>query len=213
MVGIIWPNGPYSHRYMRSYIYKVLSRTKTSFCTFKVALFYLLLIKECIQTSFHEQSLYCNRQMFLTVLILASKYLQDTSYSANSWSKMSGVPVEEINANERVVLQAVDWKIHMPKSKFNRWEIILKYFHPCSVEYWKDHFRFLNPGLRNLSLSGENSLNSPINNIYYTSPTNSRNMNNVTTASSVVKRADIRLFITDRWHHWVPQLSGTKALQ
>jgi len=66
--------------------------------------------------------------MFLAALILASKYLQDRNYSARAWSRISGLKTEEINTNEMAFLKAVNWKLHVPESLFERWQdILIKY--------------------------------------------------------------------------------------
>lgn len=69
----------------------------------------------------------CGRRMFLAALILASKYLQDRNYSARAWSKISGLNTTEINQNEMMFLQAVNWELHIPQSIYHKWtSIVLK---------------------------------------------------------------------------------------
>ena len=63
----------------------------------------------------------CGRRMFLAALISASKYLQDRNYSNRAWAKISGLPVGEINGNERAFLKVVDYKLHLPAEEFQRW--------------------------------------------------------------------------------------------
>jgi len=65
--------------------------------------------------------------MFLAALILASKYLQDRNYSARAWSKISGLNINEINANEMAFLSAVNWRLHISDCIFDKWtKIVLK---------------------------------------------------------------------------------------
>lgn len=147
MVEVIWPlsaapppcrpnaSGVLS---LRRYIEETLRRSRTSYSTLQVALYYLILIMPCVpKTDFTKEqlvdspsfrALQCGRRMFLAALILASKYLQDRNYSAKAWSKMSGLKVVEINLNERAFLSAVNWKLHIPDSIFKRWtDIVLRY--------------------------------------------------------------------------------------
>ncbi|GAB7348148.1 hypothetical protein MBLNU459_g6164t1 [Dothideomycetes sp. NU459] len=146
MVEVIWPlsatplcrpgaNGVLS---LRRYIEETLRRSRTSYSTLQVALYYLILIMPCVPKSdfTKEQfvdspstrALQCGRRMFLAALILASKYLQDRNYSAKAWSKMSGLKVAEINLNERAFLSSVGWKLHIPDHIFKRWtDIVLRY--------------------------------------------------------------------------------------
>lgn len=123
---------------LRTFIQETLRRSRTSYSTLQVALYYLILIKphvpmqnfttEQLDDRHSTQALQCGRRMFLAALILASKYLQDRNYSARAWSKISGLNTQEINQNEMAFLQAVNWKLHIADDVFQRWtDIILKY--------------------------------------------------------------------------------------
>lgn len=148
MVEVIWPlsvvpcKGEGSNGRgvlpLRTYIEETLRRSRTSYSTLQVALYYLILIKPFIpKRDFTmeqnmdcpaSRALMCGRRMFLAALILASKYLQDRNYSAKAWSKMSGLKVCEINSNERTFLGKINWKLHVSKPIFDRWtEVVLKY--------------------------------------------------------------------------------------
>lgn len=145
MVEVIWPLSVASCKpqaggvlSLRRYIEETLRRSRTSYSTLQVALYYLVLIMPCVPKSdFTMQqsvdspsvrALQCGRRMFLAALILASKYLQDRNYSAKAWSKMSGLKVAEINLNERAFLEAVSWKLHIPDHVFKRWtDVVLRY--------------------------------------------------------------------------------------
>ncbi|OKL62277.1 hypothetical protein UA08_02864 [Talaromyces atroroseus] len=123
---------------LRTFIQETLRRSRTSYSTLQVALYYLVKIRPHVPNSDFtmEQSrdspscraMQCGRRMFLAALILASKYLQDRNYSARAWSKISGLQTQEINQNEMMFLQAVDWQLHVPESVYHRWtDIVLKY--------------------------------------------------------------------------------------
>lgn len=118
---------------LRIFITETLRRSKTSYSTLQIALYYLILLKQCLppvaSASSSGQSgcraMQCGRRMFLTSLILASKYLQDRNYSARAWSKISGLPLKEINDNERRFLSIVSWDLHVPKTTFENWSKIV----------------------------------------------------------------------------------------
>ena len=160
---------------LRTFIQETLRRSRTSYSTLQVALYYLVLIKPHVPK--HDftmeqpddvhanRVLQCGRRMFLAALILASKYLQDRNYSARAWSKISGLATQEINQNEVAFLLAVDWKLHITEAVFQRWtEIVLKYTPSqppapgtgCSQAYerevqdWKNVILLLNPELDNI---------------------------------------------------------------
>ncbi|KAF2499173.1 hypothetical protein BU16DRAFT_261860 [Lophium mytilinum] len=145
MVECIWPLSVPSSRCeaasgrgvlpLRTFIQETLRRSRTSYSTLQVALYYLILIKSHVpkhdftmQQPEDTQScraLQCGRRMFLAALILASKYLQDRNYSARAWAKISGLKVCEINTNEMAFLTAVNWKLHITDPTWERWQKVV----------------------------------------------------------------------------------------
>jgi hypothetical protein len=133
---------------LRMFIQETLKRSKTSFSTLQVALYYLVLVKPFVPSfdftmeqpvdSPTSRALQCGRRMFLAALILASKYLQDRNYSARAWSKITSLEVCEINTIEIAFLLAIDWKLHVPESLFERWQsILIAYSPPHLASNWK----------------------------------------------------------------------------
>ena len=161
---------------LRTFIEEVLKRSKTSYSTLQVALYYLVLIKPWIpkvdftkeqhDDSHASRAMQCGRRMFLAALILASKYLQDRNYSARAWSKISGLKVSEINTNEMAFVAAVNWKLHIPEPLFQRWtDIVLKFAPPQSShayssgceatsKSWRSIIPRLTPGLDDIDITG-----------------------------------------------------------
>ncbi|RXG45725.1 hypothetical protein VDGE_00304 [Verticillium dahliae] len=160
---------------LRTFIQETLRRSRTSYSTLQVALYYLILIKPHVPKhdftmeqpdDRHEcRALQCGRRMFLAALILASKYLQDRNYSARAWSKISGLATNEINQNELAFIFAVNWELHITDDVFQRWtDIVLKYTPPSppppgspsgplyaqQSANWKKVILLLNPGLDNI---------------------------------------------------------------
>ncbi len=153
---------------LRTFVQEVLKRSKTSYSTLQVALYYLILIQSCLpkrdftmeqwEDSVAYRAMQCGRRMFLAALILASKYLQDRNFSTRAWGKISGLRTCEINSNEGAFLSAIDWKLHVPKALFLKWENIVMNYSPaarvnghmmspaitCS---WKTLVRTLTPNL------------------------------------------------------------------
>lgn len=123
---------------LRTFIQETLRRSRTSYSTLQVALYYLILIKAHVpQHDFTMEqpgddhgvrALQCGRRMFLAALILASKYLQDRNYSARAWSKICGLSTSEINQNETAFLLAVNWKLHITEPIFQKWSDIMLRF-------------------------------------------------------------------------------------
>lgn len=156
---------------LRTFIQETLRRSRTSYSTLQVALYYLILIKPHLPKHDFTMSqpedaslraLQCGRRMFLAALILASKYLQDRNYSARAWSKISGLKVCEINTNEMAFLEAVNWKLHIVDSIWEKWqEIVLRHTPtnpPASPgasipNTWKDVIPMLTPELDIIELA------------------------------------------------------------
>ncbi|KAJ9133138.1 Cyclin [Pleurostoma richardsiae] len=123
---------------LRTFIQETLRRSRTSYSTLQVALYYLILIKPHVpyydftMEQPHDchvsRALQCGRRMFLAALILASKYLQDRIYSARIWSRISGLNIQEINQNEMAFFFAIRWKLHITDEVYNRWtECVMKH--------------------------------------------------------------------------------------
>lgn len=172
---------------LRTFIQETLRRSRTSYSTLQVALYYLVLIKDKLperdftmeQTDdcHSSRALQCGRRMFLAALILASKYLQDRNYSARAWSKISGLNTQEINQNEMAFLLAVNWNLHITEQVYHRWtDSVMKYSpsqppspgsglssvefeHQC--DFFKRIVRRLNPDLENLDDALSMSASSP----------------------------------------------------
>jgi hypothetical protein len=118
---------------LRTFIQETLRRSRTSFSTLQVALYYLILIRPHVpkrgstegEMAPNDRALNCGRRMFLAALILASKYIQDRNYSARAWSRISGLSVHEINQNEISFLIAIDWRLYVAQDIFDQWTKIV----------------------------------------------------------------------------------------
>ena len=129
---------------LRTFIQETLRRSRTSYSTLQVALYYLILIRPYVpkfdftmeqpEDTQSCRALQCGRRMFLSALILASKYLQDRNYSSRAWSKISGLNTQEINANEMTFLFAINWRLHISESVFGKWtDLVLKLTNSTTV--------------------------------------------------------------------------------
>ncbi|KAL5394187.1 hypothetical protein PMIN03_013070 [Paraphaeosphaeria minitans] len=108
---------------LRMFIQELLRRSRASYSTLNVSLYYLVLLK--IHLSSREdavppKSLQCGRRMFLAALILAFKYLHDYNYSTQKWTKISGLGARHINENEITFLTVIDWKLNITGPIWNR---------------------------------------------------------------------------------------------
>lgn len=62
----------------------------------------------------------CGRRMFLAAVISASKFLQDRNYSNRAWAKISGLPVGEVNLNERAFLKLVRYRLYVGSMEYQQ---------------------------------------------------------------------------------------------
>ncbi|SPO00010.1 related to G1/S-specific cyclin pas1 [Cephalotrichum gorgonifer] len=173
---------------LRTFIQETLKRSRTSYSTLQVTMYYLILIKPHVprhgftmeQPSDDPSSraLQCGRRVFLAALILASKYLQDRNYSARAWSKISGLHTQEINQNETAFLHAVNWNLHITSRVWKRWTRILLDHRPPSappspgglsmmpfnqqIAEWKRAMFQLDPELANTDALRNLALLSPV---------------------------------------------------
>lgn len=60
-------------------------------------------------------------EIFVTSLMLASKYLNDRNASNSAWSRISGIPLETLNKMEMKLLSFIEYKLHVEVDLFDRW--------------------------------------------------------------------------------------------
>jgi len=146
IIDLIWCNFPVHPNSqvipLRLFIQETLRRSRTSWSTLQTALFYLMRIRQQITILWLNPDRWilsskdnnnqgsdpatCGRRMFLASLIVASKYLQDRNYANNAWSKICGLPVQEINAIERRFLKLIDYNLFIGEDRYRRWTSSLR---------------------------------------------------------------------------------------
>lgn len=65
--------------------------------------------------------LLCGRRMFLAAIVVASKFLQDQTYSNRTWSKISGLAPREIEQLERIFLHTIQYDLVVDAAQWSRW--------------------------------------------------------------------------------------------
>ncbi|KAK9711852.1 PHO85 cyclin-5 [Basidiobolus ranarum] len=132
------------------FVQETIKRSQSSYCTLLTALLYVFRIKDQIlklrkstvlksdtferkpiagsendsTTPFDESFMdrvLCARRMFLSALILASKFLQDRNYTNGAWAKTLGLNVADININENVFLRLIDYRLFVSLPIFTNW--------------------------------------------------------------------------------------------
>lgn len=127
------------HMPLKQFIHEVLRRSRTSFITLQTALCYVEAIAAKLPTLIKEESEYmryradpsydenkssvpalpspllCPRRTFLASILLASKFLQDRSYSNKAWAKLTGLAPREVGRCERALFAALQWRLWVGK--------------------------------------------------------------------------------------------------
>ncbi|KAI8326233.1 hypothetical protein GQ54DRAFT_315304 [Martensiomyces pterosporus] len=60
-------------------------------------------------------------RMFVVALMLASKYLEDNTFTTQTWSDVSHLPAKELTIMQREFLVALDHRLHVPEAEYNAW--------------------------------------------------------------------------------------------
>ncbi|KAK1348772.1 hypothetical protein CWI38_0004p0090 [Hamiltosporidium tvaerminnensis] len=56
--------------------------------------------------------------LFVISIIIACKHLLDTVYTNYCWAEVSGIPISNLNAYERTILDILDYRTHIPNQSF-----------------------------------------------------------------------------------------------
>ncbi|KAH8901633.1 hypothetical protein GQ53DRAFT_740442 [Thozetella sp. PMI_491] len=115
----------------RLYLETLLQRSRTTYNTLMVTLYYLTLPGSTALESTCEADssrhakmltpLHCQRRLFLSALMLAWKFTQERCYSSAHWAAMSGLCLKEINMNEATFLSTVHWDLYISGTAFEQW--------------------------------------------------------------------------------------------
>lgn len=120
--------GEISEHKLRFFIVEILRRSKTSTQLLQLACYYVYkLIK------LNKQVDICPRKLFLTLIILASKFNQDYNYSFKSWLKICGLndnefTIRELRSLEMNTLSLLDYELYLNNEKYENWCNVLMIF-------------------------------------------------------------------------------------
>ncbi|KAJ2816312.1 hypothetical protein IWW50_006543 [Coemansia erecta] len=60
-------------------------------------------------------------RMFVVALMLASKFLEDNTFTTQTWSEVSHLPARELAIMQRELLVALDHRLHVADTEYNSW--------------------------------------------------------------------------------------------
>ncbi|KAJ2690152.1 hypothetical protein IWW39_000962 [Coemansia spiralis] len=61
-------------------------------------------------------------RMFVVALMLASKYLEDNTFTTQTWSEVSHLPAKDLTIMQREFLLALEHRLHVPDHEFFAWK-------------------------------------------------------------------------------------------
>ncbi|KAI9251568.1 cyclin-domain-containing protein [Sporodiniella umbellata] len=103
----------------KHFIQKVLEATQlTSPCVF-MAFYYIRKLRSVYPKM--QVSTGSEIRLFITALILANKYLEDSTFTNKTWSSVSGISVQELNIMEMEFLSELDFNLCISEKQFNKW--------------------------------------------------------------------------------------------
>ena len=107
---------------LKSFIRSILFQSKISYSIVATGLLYLLWGKQSMKYKYPKMAKTIGIfEMFVSSLMLASKYLNDRNASNSAWSRISGIPLDALNKMEMKLLSFIEYKLHVEVDLFNRW--------------------------------------------------------------------------------------------
>ncbi|KAK9710329.1 hypothetical protein K7432_008484 [Basidiobolus ranarum] len=103
----------------RVFCIHVLNNIRMSPATVILALKYVQKLKKMSQTMRGESG--SEYRIFIVAMILASKFLEDITYTSQSWSTITGMPTREIAIMEREFLAGLQYELYVSNSDFLLW--------------------------------------------------------------------------------------------
>lgn len=108
------------------YLRHILHRSNTNSSTFFISLYYLCELKKKINMDpVLIQNSFCEKNLFLVCLILASKIDKDHSPKNVEWAHLSGLELTVVNKLEYFILCTLDYNLHIKKKDYDAWSSLL----------------------------------------------------------------------------------------
>ena len=109
-----------STREIDLYVHSVLSSSTILFSVVMFSLYYLYKLQKSVICTGSE------KKTWVVTLILAMKALCDNTYTNLCWEKISGIPLEQLNREERKILAILDYDLTLSESLYFKWLSIIE---------------------------------------------------------------------------------------
>ena len=101
-------------------MHSVLSSSTVLFSVVMFSLYYLYILQKSDLCTGSE------KKTWVVTLILAMKALCDNTYTNQCWVKISGIPLEQLNKEERKILAILDYDLTLSDSLYFKWLSIIE---------------------------------------------------------------------------------------
>ncbi|ORX92588.1 hypothetical protein K493DRAFT_193245, partial [Basidiobolus meristosporus CBS 931.73] len=109
-----------------SFCQNVIARSQVDPPTILLALKYIQRLKKYCPRITGEQGSEC--RLFVVSLILAHKMLEDCTYTNQTWSQITRIPLADINHMEREFLLSIQFDLHVPEEEYAQWLLYLEQY-------------------------------------------------------------------------------------
>lgn len=92
---------------LSTFVRAIVERGNVSHSTLEASVVYLIYLARRSE----PVPLHCFRRLWLSSLILASKFLEDQNYTLRAWCHLSGLSMKELKSNEMAVLDALNFDL------------------------------------------------------------------------------------------------------
>ncbi|KAH6589791.1 hypothetical protein BASA50_009809 [Batrachochytrium salamandrivorans] len=101
-------------------VHTVLSRSGCSLPHILISLLYVARLRQMVPVHITGEG--SEYRVFVSALILAQKFHSDDRYSNKAWSRITKLPLAEINTMEREFLVSIGYRLHVRDTDYSKWE-------------------------------------------------------------------------------------------
>ncbi|KAJ1720755.1 hypothetical protein LPJ53_004640 [Coemansia erecta] len=116
----LWmPRGSGLLQPFRKFCYELLCATQIATPIVMLALLYMNKFKQRFP-GLHG-GIGSEYRMVVVALMLASKFLEDNTFTTQTWSEVSNLTAKELTIMQREFLMALEHRLHVPKTEYDAW--------------------------------------------------------------------------------------------
>ncbi|ORY01002.1 hypothetical protein K493DRAFT_195771, partial [Basidiobolus meristosporus CBS 931.73] len=110
----------------RDFFKEVITRSQVSPSVIFLGLKYIQRLTKYRPGICGEEGSEC--RLFVISLMISHKMLEDSTYTNQTWSELTFIPVSELNQMEGEFLYSIRYDLHMPEEAFSQWLLYAEQF-------------------------------------------------------------------------------------